>query len=334
MTHAISTMNPVNAMDLVDPLLRPTLEFILNAASPLHGPLRPDLVNGMRQFIESRAKPFLSSPSVAEHAVPGAVGRPEVRVFVVNALKGASRPAIIFLHGGGFVAGSAAASVADLQLQAEKLDCVIVAVDYRRAPETPFPGALDDNYAVLAWLHAQKRELGIDSSRIALQGESAGGAHAAMLAIAARNRGEFAPCFLALSQPALDDRTGSTRMPAEHFGAFLWRPELNLAAWQALLGAAPGGATVPAGAVPARELNLQGLPPTFIGVGALDLFLEEGVEFALQLARAGVPIELLVVPGAFHAFDVLVPDSAPAQRYKQALFSALARSFGMLALQG
>jgi acetyl esterase/lipase len=205
---------------------------------------------------------------------------------------------------------------------------VIVTVDYRLAPETPFPGALEDNYTVLKWVHHHAAQLGIDRARIAVQGESAGAAHAAMLAIHARNLGHVPICFQLLAQPMLDDRTGSSRDPAAHIGTFLWVRQLNVLGWQALLGQAPGGPDAPRGAVPAREEDLSGLPPACVVVGALDLFVDESIDYAKRLISAGVSTELLVVPGAFHGFSAVAPQAGVTLRYKVAILNAMARAFG------
>ncbi|HEU0113403.1 MAG TPA: alpha/beta hydrolase, partial [Thermomicrobiales bacterium] len=250
------------------------------------------------------------------------------RLFVVNASPGSSKPAILHIHGGGFAFGSAVDAVPALQAEAQALDCVIVSVDYRLAPETPFPGSLEDNYAGLVWLHEHAAELGADPNRIALQGESAGGGHAAMLAIAARDRGGPPVVFQSLVYPMLDDRTGSTRTLPAYIGAFVWTPAFNRLGWTALLGVPAGSDNVPAGAVPARVADLAGLPPAWIGVGSVDLFVEEDVEYARRLILAGVPTELLVVPGAFHGFDAFAPDAAIGREFRLAQYAALARAFG------
>ena len=215
-----------------------------------------------------------------------------------------TRPAILHLHGGGFVAGGAEASLWRTQALARDTGALVVSVEYRLAPETPFPGALADTYAALAWLNASAAELGVDRARIALVGDSAGGGHAAMLALATRDRGEYALAGQALVYPMLDDRTGSTARQQPPQGAVLWNEQRNRFGWGSLLGLPAGSDTVPAGSVPAREQDLARLPPTWIGVGSIDLFADEDIDYARRLAAAGVLVRLNVVPGAFHLFDV------------------------------
>jgi acetyl esterase/lipase len=195
------------------------------------------------------------------------------------------------------------------------------------APETRFPGSLDDNYAALRWMHTNAQELGIDVSRIALKGESAGGGHAAALAIAARDRGEFPLCLQVLIYPMLDDRTGSSRRLPTQFGKYAWTPENNRYGWTALLGRPAGADTVPANSVPARVANLAGLAPAFIGVGSIDLFALEDIDYAQRLITAGVPTELSLVPGGFHGFDLIVPQASLSIQFTKAWNEAIRRAF-------
>ena len=210
---------------------------------------------------------------------------------------------------------------------AAELDCVVVSVDYRLAPETRFPGAVEDAYAALTWLHAEAETLRVDRGRIAIGGESAGGGHAAALAIYARDRGEIPILFQSLDSPMLDDRTGATSEPHPYCGEFVWPPANNRYGWKALLGIEPGGPDTPYGAAPARVADLAGLPPAFILVGALDLFLEEDLEYARRLIRAGVPAELHVLPGAFHGFGAAGPAAPQVQTTLRLRREALARAF-------
>lgn len=277
------------------------------------------------------ARPVTAPPvpkGVDERQVPGNHGQPPVTVYVVNpsSTNAAPRGAILYIHGGGFIGGDARDNLRALQVLATRLDCMIASVQYRLAPATRFPGALEDNYAALKWLHANAVALGIDPARIAVMGESAGGGHAAMLTIAARDRGEVPVAFQALVYPMLDDRTGSARPVAPTIGTLVWRVADNRKGWSALLGQPAGGRRVPAGSVPARVADLSRLPPTFIGVGSIDLFAEEDIDFARRLVGAGVPTELLVVPGAFHGFQLIAPKATVSQQFNGALEAALARA--------
>ena len=280
----------------------------------------------LRQGMNMSAAPA-PNPPVTEKTIPGPKGAPAVRVYVVGNSSGASKPALLHMHGGGYVLGSATGSRRDIQNLSTALDCVAVSVDYRLAPETAFPGSLEDNYVALRWMYTNAKELGIDVKRIAIKGESAGGGHAAALAIAARDRSEFPICFQVLIYPMLDDRTGSTRQMPPYFGHYLWTPAANRFGWTSLLGVAAGSATVPPNSVPARVSDLKGLPPAFIGVGSIDLFAPEDIEYAQRLLAAGVAVELNVVPGAFHAFDGIAADASLSRQFAQAWREALRRAF-------
>lgn len=272
--------------------------------------------------------PRIESPEVQRRAIPGPAGNPDLKVYVINASdQRAARPAILYIHGGGYVTGSAARLVPNLQKIAHELDCLVVSVDYRLAPDTAFPGSLEDNYAGLKWLWDTATQLGVDTRRIAVMGESAGGGHAAMLAIAVRDLKEFSLAAQILLYPMLDDRTGSSRSVPAHIGAYIWTPASNRFGWSCLLGQPAGGRTVPYGSVPARVSDLSHLPPTFIGTGAVDLFVEEDVQYATRLIAAGVPVELLVVPGAYHAFDQIAANASLSHGFRAAQLRALRRAF-------
>lgn len=288
-------------MRLIHPDLRPAIASMLEMAKT-QPPFTRENLPKLRAPFPFSGKPLDSVPW-EKRLIPVGMGQPDVAIYVINAKPGASRPAILHTHGGGFVTGTADQSVRDLQELCAKLDCAAVSVDYRLAPETTYAGSIEDNYAGLKWLHAHAAEIGADPAKIALMGESAGGGHAALLAITARDRGEVPVCFQCLIYPMLDDRTGSTRMPPPHVGAIGWTGASNRFGWESFLGTRPGLARAPKGAVPARVADLSGLPPAFIGVGTIDLFCDEDIDYAQRLSAAGVLTELIVVPGAFHGFD-------------------------------
>jgi acetyl esterase/lipase len=305
----------------VHPELRP---FVAPMAARTRGfVLTAESLPIIRKGSERMPSPSLAAaPAWTERMIPGPRGAPPVKIFVVNAGKsGSARPAILHMHGGGFVLGRAREELPDVLETAAALDCVVVTVDYRLAPETPFPGSLEDNYAGLKWLYANADELGVDVARIAVMGGSAGGGHAAMLAIAARDRGEVPLVYQALIYPMLDDRTGSTIQKPRQQGAVGWTPAANRFGWTSLLGVPAGSARLPKGSVPARLDDLRGLPPTFIGVGSIDLFVDEDIEYARRLIQAGVPVTLDVVPGAFHGFQMF--GTPIGKRFKAAIIDAL-----------
>lgn len=311
----------------VDAELRPLAKGILEFAGKTPQFSRATLAQ-RRGSAAYAARPWPDT-AYEKHMVPGGKGQPDVAVYAVNAKPEGDRPGIVFLHGGGFVAGSAQASLRMVQELAKALDCCVVSVDYRLAPEVTYTGSIEDNYAALKWLHASAASLGVDPARLAVMGESAGGGHAALLAITARDRGEVPLIFQSLVYPMLDDRTGSSRPVPPHVGKLIWTAESNRFGWECFLGTAPGGRTVPVGAVPARVGNLAGLPPAWIGVGSIDLFHDEDVDYAQRLNEAGVPTELIVVPGAFHGFDAMPLATKIGARFNAAKLDALRRGLGI-----
>ncbi|WP_432284676.1 alpha/beta hydrolase [Aminobacter sp. BA135] len=309
----------IDPLTLVDPELRPILDHI----PPL------DLGMGNLQAVRgAQFPPALPVPVVQprDRLIPGGAGNPRLRVVLLDpAPQAAAKPAILHIHGGGLVVGRPEVAIAELQQLAADLGAVIVSVDYRLAPEHPFPAGLDDAYAALEWMHASADELGIDPARVALLGESAGAGLAAAVSLRARDRGELPIRFQALRYPMLDDRT-ALRKPPAHIGTFIWNWQSNAFGWAAVLGRKPVMDAAPEGAVPARAKSLHGLPATWIGVGTLDLFARESMAFATRLVEAGVPVELSVVPGAYHGFDTMVPAARVSATFIAGWRSALGRA--------
>ena len=226
------------------------------------------------------------------------VGEITVRLHRPPDLDGPA-PALLWIHGGGMVLGSAAQDDELCRRFATELGIVVAAVDYRLAPEHPHPTPVEDCYAALRWL-ADRDD--VDAERVAVGGASAGGGLAASLALLARDRGEVSPAFQLLVYPMIDDRT-CTRTDIDERNFRLWNNKSNRFGWESYLGVAPGSDGVDPIAAPSRHPDLAGLPPAWIGVGDLDLFHDEDVAYADRLAAAGVPTELVIVEGAFHGFD-------------------------------
>ncbi len=310
---------------LVDPELLPALELF--PSFEVDGDNLPTLRADMAGFLpplESYARPDVT---IERRRVPGPAGAPDVEVLVYRPVDAtAPIPAFLHIHGGGYILGLAEGSGPGNVRTAAELGCVVVAVEYRLAPETIAPGAVEDCYAALQWLHGHAEELGVDRARIAIGGESAGGGLAAALALYARDKGEIPLCFQMLIYPMIDDRTAASNNGNVHVGEFVWTSAANAFGWRALLGTEPGSVEIPAYGAAARATDLAGLPPAYISVGALDLFLEEDVEYARRLLRAGVPTELHIFPGAFHGFE-LAAESALAQSAERERRAALARAF-------
>jgi acetyl esterase/lipase len=314
----------MNSRHLVDPQLLPALDMLPNFE------LSPESLALMREGMLSAAAsgPQLELPGIErrEHFVPGPAGAPNVRVLSYTHRTGQGRPAYLHFHGGGYVLGSADIGDTSCKSMAETLGCVIVTVDYRLAPETIFPGNVEDCYAALRWLHEHASEIGADPSRIAIGGESAGGGLAAALALLARDRGEVPIIHQQLIYPMLDDRSHDSSHP--YAGEFVWTRGHSRFGWTSLLGHPPGRADVSPYAAAARAENVEGLPPAFISVGALDLFLEENLEYARRLTRAGVPVELHVYPGVFHGAD-MVAEARLTKKHARDQLEALRAAFAL-----
>lgn len=289
---------------LVDPALLPALDAFPTVA------LSAELLGPMREAERLAQLPIAVDPRIAEaieqtvRSVPGPAGAPDISLTIYKPRNAKwALPCIYHIHGGGYVGGGAAQLEPLHRPLAHELNCVIVSVDYRLAPETRFPGGIEDCYAGLAWLNANAEALGVDRTRIGVMGESAGGGLAAALALLVRDRGEHKLAFQHLVYPMLDDRT-CVAEPNPVAGEFIWTPHNNFFGWSALLGKPPGSADVSPYAAAARATDLTGLPPAFVSTATLDLFVDENIAYANRLMRAGVPAELHVYPGGFHGFDI------------------------------
>ncbi|MHC9296189.1 alpha/beta hydrolase [Mycobacterium sp. LTG2003] len=225
-------------------------------------------------------------------------------------------PALLWMHGGGYVLGSPAQDDALCRRFANELGATVAAVKYRLAPQNPYPAALEDCYSALTWLAALPT---VDPARVAIGGASAGGGLAAALAILARDRGVPLAVQL-LVYPMLDDRSTGTELDSP--GHRLWTQGSNKFGWAAYLGDAD-----PALAVPARHEDLSGLAPAWIGVGTLDLFHGEDLAYAERLRAAGVPCGVEVVDGAFHGFDQIAPKTPVSRAFLASQLANLRAAF-------
>ncbi len=309
----------------IAPELRPAARQMVEHGFP---PITAEMLRNMPENGGPAPNELLADIPVGERDIAADGALPGVKLFVVNSDPSQSRPAILHIHGGGHVVGSAGGELRNLQEIARALDCTIVSVEYRLSPRATYRQSTEDTYAGLKWLHGNAAALGVDPLRIAVMGESAGGGHAAILAIKARDRGEIPVLFQSLVYPMLDDRTGSTRRVPWYIATVGWSPPENRLGWASFLGMEPGTPDVPVAAVPARQENLSGLAPAWIGVGGADLFASEDMEYARRLTMANVPTELLVIPGGFHGFDRAAADSSLAQAFTAAKLAALRRAFG------
>lgn len=309
---------------LIDPDLLPMV-----AQGPPPEPTMASLPE-LRSAIAGLRSPAPPAPevTVAERVVPGPDGS-TVRVLVYSPQTPTRTGGLLWLHAGGMIRGTPDQYEPQSRFLAQQAGCVVIAVDYRLAPENPYPAGLEDCYAALRWAHAAADELRIPRERIAVAGESGGGGLAAGLSLLARDRGELTVSAQFLEYPMLDDRTGTPAEPEPlpYAGEFIWTQANNRFAWGCVLGHEPGSADVPIYAAPGRAEELAGLPPTFIGVGTLDLFVGENLRFAHDLIRDGVPTELHVYPGALHGFASFSENARISKKIRRDFWDAIERHF-------
>lgn len=294
----------------------------LRAVVPSLPSLPFDDVGIRRQLIETQvtAKQTYSTEGVRIewHDVPGNYRSPGTRVqLFIPEDAAAGMPAILDVHGGGFCTGTPEIDAFVNVRIAREVGALVAAVDYRLAPEHPFPAAAEDSYLALEWLFAAAPSLGVDPGRIGILGDSAGGGIAASAALFARDRGGPGLRFMALTQPCLDDRLG-TRSMQRGRDAVLFNYDSAAACWKHYLG---GKAGTPYSA-PARMEDLSGMPPSYISVNDLDPLRDEGINFALKLLAGGVTTELHVWPGAFHGFRI-VQHATISRRFMAELMAVL-----------
>ena len=281
----------------------------------------------VEQFRATVNSMYASDPVAhEERIVPGPAGAPDVRVLIYRPETAIGKvPAILYFHGGGLIAGKPdMMGSASLKL-ARDSGAVVIAVQYRLAPESPFPDPVEDCYAALTWLFGQAEALGVDSARIAVLGHSAGAGLAAALALLARDRGDHALKAQFLVYPMLDPRTGTADAPVDNptSGEFLWSRAANSFGWDAMRGKREIPPERIGHFAPALAEDVAAMPPTFIAVGSLDLFLEEDVAYALRLSRAGVLVEAHIYPGGIHGFDAFPGQLSDA--FQSDLRAAIAR---------
>ena len=317
--------NTFKSRHLVEP---EALEFLEGAARP---PLTLTTLPAVREYARTV---FSNRPGQKHNAivarelrVAGLNADPDLRVIVFEPTirPQGRRPAVLHIHGGGYVAGSIDAEAEWSEWLVNELQCVVIAPDYRLSPETSFPGPVHDCYAALRWLHQHADEWQIDPARVCVFGGSAGGGLATAVALMARDRGEHPVSFQCLLYPMLDDRTGTGTQANPYAGEYIWTPEDNAFAWQCYLAAVEDQARSSPYAAPARAESVENLAPTFIWVGALDLFVDECIEWARRLIRAGVPTELHIQPGVTHG-NILLPDVPSSRICRATVLDALRRA--------
>ena len=312
----------MNFEQSLDPELRVAL-----AAFPKSGSVTDDVVNA-RIAVSEMLAAFQGPPSenviIEDRHIPGPPGAPDVlvRLYAPKTRRGVL-PGLLWIHGGGFLVGNPMMDDTLCQRFVEEIGCVIVSVDWRLAPENPFPAGVEDCYAALTWMVASAAELLIDPERVAVAGASAGGGVAAGVVLLARDRGGPKLAFQMPLYGCLDDRhitPSSTTITDER----VWNTATSKEAWKLYLAGSDENSISPY-AAPARAKDLTNLPPAYICIGEVDLMRDENIEYATRLMQAGVPTELHIYPGAFHGFDMMVPTAQVSQRAASEYVAALKR---------
>ena len=285
--------------------------------------------NAMMIAAMKAQQPVIRGVVAADKHIPGPAGDPDVHIRIYEPEdRTPVLPALLWIHGGGYVMGSVEEDDFRPRQLVKEVGCVLVAVDYRLAPEHPYPAPLEDCYAALKWMFDHADEIGVDAKRIGIGGGSAGGGLAAGLTLLARDRGEVPVVIQILIYPMIDD---CNIAPAGHDlpDTLIWSRHSNLFGWTSYLNGRAGEEDIPAYAAAMRAVDLRNLPPTFIAVGDIDLFSEEDMIYARRLIQAGIPTELHVYPGAFHGFEVFAPDAAVSRRCDNERNAALKQAFSL-----
>ena len=271
--------------------------------------------------------PEIAGVSQEDRLIPGLAEDQNVHIRIYRHKTQSGRlPAFLWIHGGGYVLGGVDGDDYPSKLRVKNIECVVVSVNYRIAPENPYPDGLDDCYSALKWMTDNANEVGIDKTRIAVGGASAGGGLAAALALLVRDRAELNILYQMLVYPMIDDRNvapASDALP----DTLIWTRDKNLFGWTAYLGRPPGGEDVLPYEAVMRAKDLSGLPPAMIVVGALDLFLDENIEYARRLIKAGVPTEFHIYPGAYHGFNGFAPGASVSRQCNATCDAALKKIF-------
>jgi len=314
----------MSVRDLVDPDARQPLDQLL-AAMPGGLNSIPDIVQRRAAAAAMMAAMEVPpNPNVAaeDRKVPGPEGDPEVTVRVYRPVRSSvTLPGIYFIHGGGMILGDLDSEDVAARAISDQVQAVVVSVEYRLAPEHPYPAPVEDCYAGLVWMARHAGELGYDPDRLAIYGGSAGGGLTIAVSMLARDRGFPAIRFQMPIYPMIDDRN-ETPSSHEITDVGVWDRAGNIEAWNWYLA----GSEPDQYAAPARAADLSGLPPTFMDVGTIDLFRDEDIAFAMRLMQAGVPTELHVNPGAYHAAEVFTAGLPLGERIWAGRFNALRRA--------
>ena len=315
-------------IELLDPELKGPIRMMLSQMPPTNFNDLPAARAASKQMMATMKAQMPVIPGVIteDRIITGPKDSPDVTIRIYRPAKPTGLlPALLWIHGGGYMLGDIDQEDFTAKQFTLAGNCAVVSVEYRLAPEHPYPAPLEDCYTALKWLAAHTRDLKVDPSRIVIGGASAGGGLAAGLAILARDRAEVKVTFQLLVYPMINDcntAPASATLP----DALFWTRENNLIGWHSYLGCEPGSESISCYAAAYRAMDLKGLPPAYITVGSIDLFSQEDIEYSRKLIDAGIPTERHVYAGGCHAFDMLVPGADISKRFTADIHRALKRA--------
>lgn len=309
--------------DKIDPETKAGLDAFMK--------MMPGGINSIRDIVKRRAfldqnlggkTPVNPDILIKDYKVPSLHNVPEITLRVYTPKNSQDlNPGIYNIHGGGMIIGSVAMDDGFSTSLALKFNAVVVSVEYRLAPENPYPAAVEDCYAGIVWMAKNAKMLKIDPERLIVYGGSAGGGLTIAMSLMARDNNYPKIAFQMALYPMIDDRNTSVSSQ-QVTSVGIWDRSANMEAWNWYLGGKPADGY----AAPSRAISLKGLPPTFIDVGEVDLFRDEDIDFAKKLVEAGVSTEFHLHPGAFHASEVFVPTAALSKRIWDIRYKALERA--------
>jgi acetyl esterase/lipase len=313
----------------IDPVIDEHISLCVQKASA-NAPSSVGDVHAIRQFVESvqvcqaSLLPAVDDVQSTDYTTTtGDNGSLSLRWYTSRESGSAKSPAVLYIHGGGMISSSVAIYDKVVSYYASMTSIPFLSVDYRLAPESPYPAAVEDCYAALSWLHQNTDELGVDPDRIAVMGDSAGGGLAACVSQLALLKGGPPIAKQVLIYPMLDDRNTTEDSDLSRFAT--WPYAYNVAAWDAVLGAQCGKENIPPTAAAARMVDASGMPELYLDVGELDIFRDENIEYARKHMRAGISTELHVYPAVPHAWEMFCPDADVSKRAWRDRVSAICR---------
>lgn len=314
--------------DRIDAEMLPPLQGLL---SELPGGFNAisDLIE-RREVIKSMAAAMAAEHPKNENVltedrmIPGPEGAPDILIRLYRPKAAPSpMPAMFYIHGGGMIFGDINIEDPAAEMLCDAVGALVVQVEYRLAPEHPYPAAMEDCYATLLWMFDNAPEIGVDPARIAVYGGSAGGNLTLAMALLARDRSGPAISFQMAPYPMIDERNTSPASQ-EFTGIGIWDRVTNIEAWDWYLGGKPADQY----AAPIHARDLSNLPRAFIDVGGLDVFRDETIEIANRMMKAGVETELHVYPGAYHAAEHFAPEAPLSQAIWARRIAVLRRELG------